>query len=111
MDKAQPIQIMTYYQSTIRNIGLYTSVSFGTLAISRYYRDKIWSINLLLLIISMILISITIIIINNLRIDINNYTNLEKNATIDKWMIIPNIMECINYVLILIALYVAYLQF
>ena len=37
MNKAQPIQMMTYYQSTIRNIGLYTSVSFGTLAISRYY--------------------------------------------------------------------------
>jgi len=111
MDKAQPIQMMTYFQSTIRNIGLYTSVSFGTLAISRYYRDKNWIINILLLLISIVLIIITIIIINNLRIDINNYTNLEQNETIDKWMIIPNIMEYINYIFILISLYVVYVQF
>ena len=29
-----------YYHSTLRNVGLFTSVSFGALAYSRYYRGK-----------------------------------------------------------------------
>ena len=106
MNKIQPIQLMTYFQSTIRNIGLYTSLSFGAIAFSRYHRDKIWSINVLLLIISIVFIINTIYIIHYLRNDVQKYINLEEFESLKRWMIIPNIMEYVNYTLILISLYI-----
>lgn len=35
-----PKAVLMYYHSTLRNVGLFTSVSFGALAYSRYYRGK-----------------------------------------------------------------------
>ena len=106
MNKVQPIQLMSYYQSTIRNIGLYTSLSFGAIAFSRYHRDKIWSINMILLIIAIIFIINTIYIIYYLRNDVQKYINLEEFKTLKQWMIIPTIMEYVNYTLILVSLYI-----
>lgn len=111
MNKVQPIQMMTYYQSTIRNIGLYTSLSFGALAISRYHRDKIWSLNILLLIIAVVFIINTFYIIHYLRKDIQKYIHLDEFKQLKQWMIIPTIMEYVNYTLILVSLYILIKQF
>ena len=35
-----PKTILMYYHSTLRNVGLFTTISFGSLAYSRYYRGK-----------------------------------------------------------------------
>ena len=106
MNKITPIQLMTYFQSVIRNIGLFTSLSFGALAISRYHRDKIWFLNILLIIISIVFIINTIYIIHYLRSDIQKYVNLEEYKSLKQWMIIPDIMEYANYTLIITSVYI-----
>lgn len=35
-----PKAILMYYHTTLRNVGLFTTISFGSLAYSRYYRGK-----------------------------------------------------------------------
>ena len=35
-----PKAVLMYYHTTLRNVGLFTTISFGSLAYSRYYRGK-----------------------------------------------------------------------
>ena len=49
--------ILMYYHTSMRNVGLYTSVSVAMLGYSRFYRDKIKLYN-----ISFILISLTFLL-------------------------------------------------
>ena len=32
--------LLMFYQTTLRNVGLYTTISFAALGYSRFYRDK-----------------------------------------------------------------------
>ena len=111
MEKADSLQLLTYYQTSLRNIGLFTSLSFGSLVYSRFYRGKIWLINILLIIISIIFIVTTLFLIHFLRNDLRNHSSSEQMQLIDKRLLIPNIIEYVNYGLILIALYILYIQF
>jgi len=111
MEKANSLELLTYYQTSLRNIGLFTSLSFGSLIYSRFYRGKIWLINVLLIVISIIFIITTLFLIHFLRNDLRNHSSSEQIQLINKRLMIPNIVEYVNYGLILIALYILYIQF
>ena len=111
MEKVKTLDLLSYYQTSLRNIGLFTSLSFGSLIYSRFYRGKIWLINILLIIISIIFIITTLFLINFLRNDLHTYSSSEQIQLIDKRLMIPNIVEYVNYGLILISLYILYIQF
>ena len=111
MEKSHSLQLLTYYNTVLRNIGLFTSLSFGSLAYSRFYRGKIWLINILLIFISIIFVITTLFLIHFLRNDIHTLSSLEQKQLLNKRMIIPNIIEYVNYGLICIALYILYIQF
>ena len=44
--------LFMYFQTALRNVGLYTSISFASLGYSRYYRDKNSIYNLYLILVS-----------------------------------------------------------
>ena len=44
--------LIMFYQTTLRNVGLFTSISFGALGYSRFHRGKSQLYNLMLILLS-----------------------------------------------------------
>jgi len=111
MENAKSLELLTYYQTALRNVGLFTSLSFGALIYSRFYRGKIWLINVLLIIISIIFMITTLFLIHFLNNELQMYSNSDQIEMLNERMMIPNIIKYVNYGLILIGLYILYTQF
>lgn len=58
--------ILMYYHTTFRNIGLYTSVSVGMLGYSRFYRGKNKAYNLAFIIISLMFLTFSLLVTKHL---------------------------------------------
>ena len=100
---------MMLYQTTLRNVGLYTSVSLALLGYSRFYRGKGNSVyNISFIIISMFFLMFALVIVRNLLADhkiiLDNFSDDEKEHLL-KWYQIP---EALQYVLGIILLFSAY---
>ena len=100
--------IIMFFQSTIRNVILTTSVSFAALGYSRYYRgkNKLYSqgmvlVSILLLIISCVL---NFYIYNTFK----NYKNLEKYSAIKELGYINIIFIIIHLITLTFAIYTLY---
>ena len=52
-------KLLMYFHTAFRNIGLYTTLSYGSLAYSRVFRGKNAIYNLMLIVISIVFISIS----------------------------------------------------
>ena len=48
--------ILMFYQTSLRNVGLYTSISFALLASSRFYRGKNKMYNVLFIVLSLLVL-------------------------------------------------------
>ena len=97
-------EMLMFYHTALRNVGLYTSVSFASLAYSRVYRHDNYFYNNLLIIVSLfftiIAFSINYILLNEL------YDFSKKNddgTRIDKWIFIPEVIMVIEVILIILA--------
>lgn len=88
--------LLMYLQTSLRNMGLYTSLSYGALGYSRYYRDKNEMYNIYLIIVSLIFNFISIYIGICLIIDINKFDNTLKSKNIKKWKILPITVSIFN---------------
>ena len=91
---------LMFYQTALRNVGLYTSISLALLGYSRFYRGKGNSLyNVAFVIISMIFLLMAILIlhklINNLNFFMTKLSEDEKGV-IREWLVIP---ETLRYVL------------
>ena len=100
---------MMLYQTTLRNVGLYTSVSLALLGYSRFYRGKGNSLyNISFIIISMIFLLFALVIVRNLLADhkiiLDKFSDDEKEHLL-KWYQIP---EALQYALGIIFLFSAY---
>lgn len=100
---------MMLYHTTLRNVGLYTSVSLALLGYSRFYRGKGNSLyNISFIIISMIFLMFALVIVRNLLADhkntLDNFSDDEKEHLL-KWYQIPEILQ---YVLGIILLFSGY---
>jgi len=99
-------KINAYFQTTVRNIGLYTSISFASLGYSRAHRGKDHIINIMMIFVSIIFTIIALIFATYLLDDIQTFKKGTSDYDyIDKWIIIPQIMYATNVVLLLISLY------
>lgn len=102
-------KINAYFQTTARNIGLYTSISFASLGYSRAHRGKDQIVNVMLILVSIIFTVIALIFATYLLDDIKTFTtDTSDYHYIDKWIIIPQIMYATNIILLLISLYTLY---
>lgn len=96
--------ILMYYHTALRNVGLYTSISFALLASSRFYRgkNKMYNILFLLLSLSILLCSVTVckFLIDDLK---NMKQNLDEIKYLNKWETIPQVIYYVNITVALIG--------
>ena len=106
--------ILMYFHTSLRNIGLYTSLSLATLAASRFHRDKSFLLNISLIVVSIVfnLISaaIGLYMLSDIRHMRANQEEQEKSSLVNKWTLLPNVTIVINSCIILTSLYVLYDQ-
>lgn len=89
--------ILMFYQTSLRNVGLYTSISFALLASSRFYRGKNKLNNILFLILSLTVLLGSIIICKYLIDDLTVMKqNLDEVKYLNKWEKIPQIIYYVN---------------
>ncbi len=106
--------VANHFQTTIRNVGLYTSISLGFLGYSRYYRGKNKLYNIGPLLVSMCFNILSLLFLNYLLIDHKKYlSNIQSSDYYDlihKWYIIPRILIYIIFIVLLFSLYTFYKQ-
>ena len=97
--------LMMYYQTTLRNTGLFTTVSFAALGYSRYYRgkDKFFSISLIIA--SMIFMGITLMLSKFLIDDMEKWEQDIETPYNEKYLIIPKVIFGVNVFLLTLAVY------
>ena len=105
-----------FYQTGLRNVGLYTSISLALLGSSRFYRGKGNSVyNIAFLIISVVALLLAISLLRNL---ISNITLVrktlkseEQKLLIDEWMKIPTSLNYALMGVLGLSVYTVYRQF
>lgn len=105
--------IIMFYQTTLRNVGLYTSISFGALGYSRYYRGKSQSYNIGLIIVGLMFNLIAFIINYYLLDDMKSLLHAYKknhdgSESLNKWMLIPQVVFTLQLSLFLFGTYTLY---
>ena len=97
--------LLMYYHTSIRNIGLYTSLSFGALGYSRFYRGKDKLYNIALIIFSLVTLTISLFIAHYLVNDIEKYQLEIKSENVDKWNMLPKTIFYFNIGILLLGVY------
>ena len=100
--------LMMYYQTSLRNVGLYTSLSFGALGYSRFYRQKDAIYNVFMIIFSIVFTIISLTISINLLSDINKFQKKLKSTEIKKWLYLPKTIMVFNVGSLLLAFFTFY---
>ena len=102
--------LLMFYQTTLRNVGLYTSLSFASLGYSRFYRGKDKLYNISLIIFSLVTLAVAIFLTNYLIIDFERYQLVIQSEEANKWLLLPNIMYYFSIGVFLLGMYTLYRQ-
>jgi hypothetical protein len=100
-----PKDLMMFYHTSTRNVGLFTSISLAILSYSRFYRGKSKLYSSGLVVISTIFVLISLLINLKLYNLLIEYSKLEEYSYINNWIIINKIIFGIQYSLILFSFY------
>ena len=96
--------ILMYYHTALRNVGLYTSISFALLASSRFYRGKNKMYNILFLLLSLTILLCSVTLCKYLIDDLQNMKqNLDEIKYLNKWETIPQVIYYVNITVALIG--------
>ena len=87
-----------YFHTTMRNIGLYTSLSFGSLAYSRFHRGKSVIYDSILILISLAFLFLSFVLNYNLNRDVKTYLEQDKENE-NKYLLISHIIFGIHILL------------
>ena len=105
--------ILMYYHTTLRNVGLYTSVSLALLGYSRFYRGQIFLYNVSFILLSLVLISLTIyktqLFVNTLKVQFKELLSSQQDYD-DKYglqdlLIVPQTMVVMNSIVLVFGIY------
>jgi len=101
--------VMMMFHTTVRNMGLFTSISLGLLGYSRFYRSKNNQMyNIAFIVFSLIFLGCSISIGRYLLLDIQNInkeSKMDKKAMTHKWLMIPEIIIGINSLIFIFGFY------
>jgi len=104
-------ELLMFSQTTIRNIGLFTSISLALLGVSRFYRTKIKIYDIGYLILSLSFIISSLIIAYYLIQDLEfSKKKIDDGERVDKWIVFVKGVACINFVILLFTLMSIYRQ-
>ena len=104
------LKIMSYYHTSLRNIGVFTSTSFAGAIFSRYHKGQNKMIQLFMLLLSIVFNVIAVTISIFLIIDLENIKTLDNNNMIDKWLLIPKITLVLNLCILLMSMYMLFIR-
>jgi hypothetical protein len=110
MDNEDRRKFKMYIHSTLRNVGLFTSLAYGSLAYSRIYRGHNVIYDILLILISMIFIAISFTINLHLYTDIVEF-NKKNDKQMWRWEPISMAVMGIHTILLLLSLFTLYRSF
>lgn len=83
-------EILMFYHTTLRNVGLFTSISLALLGYSRFYRGKNKIYNISFIILSLLILLCAMMINFYLVKDLERMrTSIKDPKYLDKWMLIP----------------------
>jgi hypothetical protein len=106
---------LMFYQTSLRNVGLYTSISLALLGVSRFYRGKddfIYNASFILL--SMTTLFLAFSILKNLNINVStskeNLKDKKQQAIINEWLAISKILQFVLIIISLFSVYTLYRQ-
>ena len=106
---------LMFYQTSLRNVGLYTSISLALLGVSRFYRGKddfIYNTSFILL--SMTTLFLAFSILKNLNINVStskeNLKDKKQQAIINEWLAISKILQFVLIIISLFSVYTLYRQ-
>jgi Trk-type K+ transport system membrane component len=100
--------MLMFYHTALRNVGLYTSVSFASLGYSRVYRHQNYFYNNILIMVSLIFVFIAFSINYILLNELYDYSSKNNDSALDKWIFIPEIIMIIEIFLMILAIITLY---
>ena len=104
-------EILMYFHTTLRNVGLYTSISLAMLGYSRFYRgkDKIYNISFIFISLLFLIFSIRINYILHKTVSVYKQSNKETDPVdmlfIDDMFDVPIYILATNSIVFLFGLY------
>lgn len=107
---------LMFYQTSLRNVGLYTSISLALLGVSRFYRGKGDSIyNIAFILVSMATLMLAFSILRNLNSQISVIRDRLKDDNqqkiVDDWLMISTSLQFVLVIISLFSVYTLYRQF
>jgi hypothetical protein len=100
--------LLMYFHSSFRNIGLFTTVSFAAMGYSRYHRSKRALYNIYLILASLFFMMGSIYIGYYLIEDINTFQTDNTRDIMKKWIILSKGTIIMNTGTLLLGLYTLY---
>jgi|SRR5210317_109732 hypothetical protein len=107
---------LMFYQTSLRNVGLYTSISLALLGVSRFYRgqgDSVYNIAFILVSLATLLLAFSIL--QNLNSQISMFRGSLKDENQKKivadWLRISTSLQLILIAMIMFTIYTFYKQF
>ena len=99
--------LLMFYQSALRNVGLFTSVSLSMLGYSRFYRGKNKMYNIAFIVISLSMLAVATYMSRLMIMDIDEMRTNDM-MLLKKWLPIPYFVIGINSVVTLFGVYTLY---
>jgi hypothetical protein len=100
--------LLMYFHTSFRNIGIFTTLSFAALGYSRYHRSKHVIYNIYLILVSIFFLICSMYIGYYLREDINTFLTDNTRDRMKKWMVLSNGTIIVNAGTLLLGLYTLY---
>ena len=102
--------LIMMYNTEIRNVGLFTSISLATLAYSRAYRGKGFYRNIAGILMSTAFIILALFINRYLTLDLEFYLKDIDSEILPKWLNLLPFIGVVQVLILLSNLYTLYLQ-
>jgi hypothetical protein len=106
---------LMFYQTSLRNVGLYTSISLALLGVSRFYRgkgDNLYNIAFILVSLATLMLAFSILRNLNSQISLIKESLKDENQKkiVDDWLMISNSLQLVLITISIFSVYTLYRQ-
>ena len=107
---------LMFYQTSLRNVGLYTSISLGLLGVSRFYRGKgdfVYNTAFILLSMDTLFLAFSILrnLIRHVTVFRESLNDEKQKAAVNEWLGISNTLQYVVGSVFVFSVYTFYRQF
>ena len=107
---------LMFYQTSLRNVGLYTSISLGLLGVSRFYRgtgDFVYNTAFILLGMATLFLAFSILrnLIRHVTVFRESLNDEKQKDAVNEWLGISNTLQYVVGSVFVFSVYTLYRQF